>query len=197
MKKLFALMLCFALALSMAACTPAAPVETTTEPTTVPPTTTEAAPVAESALEILETVWALFGDDEKFFVMGGDFDAPVDGAPGAATNTDWLTGSLLVPEDQLANIKGAASLVHAMMANNFTCGVFQVEGDAKAFAEVMKEKISTNPWICGQPEKMVVVVIDDFVLAMFGVNDAVNPFETKLTTAYPTAEVVVSEAING
>jgi len=196
MKKLFALMLCFALALSMAACTPAAPVETTTQPT-VPPTTTEAAPVAESALEILETVWALYGDDEKFFVMGGDFDAPVDGAPGAASNTDWLTGSLLVPEDQLSNVKGAASLVHAMMANNFTCGVFQVEGDAKAFADVMTEKIRTNPWICGQPEKLVVAVVGDFVLAMFGVNDAVNPFETKLATAYPTVEVVVSEAIGG
>ena len=110
---------------------------------------------------------------------------------------DWLVNTLLVPEDQTANVKNAASMVHAMMVNNFACGAFQVEGDAKAFAEVMKEKISTNPWICGQPEKMVVVVIDDFVLAMFGVNDAVNPFETKLTTAYPTAEVVVSEAING
>ena len=201
MKKLIALMLCLTMALSLAACTNDKPVETKpvetkpVETTTVP--TTEAAPVAASALEILETVWALYGEDEKFFVMGGDFDAPVDGAPGAAANTDWLTGTLLIPEDQLANVKEAASIAHGMMINNFACGAFLVEGDAKAFAEAMHTKISTNPWICGQPEKMVIAVLGDFVVTVYGVNDAVNPFETKLTTAYPTAELVYSEAING
>ena len=196
MKKLIALILCLTLALSMAACTSNKPVETKpVETTTVP--TTEAAPVAESALEILETVWGQFGEDEKWFVMGGDYDAPVDGAPGAAANVDWLVNTLLVPEDQTANVKNAASMVHAMMVNNFACGAFQVEGDAKAFAEAMHTKISTNPWICGQPEKMVIAVLGDFVVAVYGVNDAVNPFETKLTAAYPTAELVYSEAING
>ena len=195
MKKMFALLLCFAMALSLVACNTNKPVETKpVETTTVP--TTEAAPVAESALEILETVWAQFGEDEKFFVMGGDYDAPVDGAPGASANADWLMGTLLVPEDQTANVKNAASLVHAMMVNNFCVGAFQVEGDAKAFADAMHSKISTNPWICGQPEKMVIAVIGDFVVAMYGVNDAVNPFETKMTAAYPTAELVYSEAIN-
>ena len=201
MKKLIALMLCLTMALSLAACTNDKPVETKpvetkpVETTTVP--TTEAAPVAASALEILETVWALYGEDEKFFVMGGDFDAPVDGAPGAAANTDWLTGTLLIPEDQLANVKEAASIAHGMMINNFAYGAFLVEGDAKAFAEAMHTKISANPWICGQPEKMVIAVLGDFVVTVYGVNDAVNPFETKLTTAYPTAELVYSEAING
>ena len=201
MKKLIALILCLTLALSMAACNGNKPVETKpvetkpVETTTVP--TTEAAPVAESALEILETVWAQFGEDEKWFVMGGDYDAPVDGAPGAAANVDWLVNTLLVPEDQTANVKNAASMVHAMMVNNFACGAFQVEGDAKAFAEAMHTKISTNPWICGQPEKMVIAVLGDFVVTVYGVNDAVNPFETKLTAAYPTAELVYSEAING
>ena len=201
MKKLIALILCLTLALSMAACNGNKPVETKpvetkpVETTTVP--TTEAAPVAESALEILETVWAQFSEDEKWFVMGGDYDAPVDGAPGATTNVDWLVNTLLVPEDQTANVKNAASMVHAMMVNNFACGAFQVEGDAKAFAEAMHTKISTNPWICGQPEKMVIAVLGDFVVTVYGVNDAVNPFETKLTAAYPTAELVYSEAING
>ncbi len=196
MKKLFALVLCFAMALSLVACNTTKPVETKpVETTTVP--TTEAAPVAASALEILETVWALFGEDEKFFVMGGDFDAPVDGAPGASANTDWLTSTLLIPEDQLANVKEAASIVHGMMVNNFACGAFRVEGDTKAFADAMHAKISANPWICGQPEKMVIAVIGEFVVTVYGVNDAVNPFETKLTTAYPTAELVYSEAING
>ena len=199
MKKIIALVLVLTMALSMAACGTEKPADdTTTAPTTAP--TTEAAPVAASPLEILETVWGQYAEDEKFYVMGGDFNAPVENAPGAVdvSTPDWLTGTLLVPEDQLANVTEAASLLHGMMANNFTCGVFRVSGDAAAFADAMYNKISTNPWICGQPEKMVVAVIGgEFVLAMFGVNDAVNPFQEKLTSAYPTAELKYDQAITG
>ena len=39
--------------------------------------------VPGSSLEILENVWALYGEDEKFPVMGGDMVNIVDGAPGA------------------------------------------------------------------------------------------------------------------
>lgn len=200
MKKLFALVLSFALALSMAACTPTDNKETTgdTTPVETPaPTTTEAAPVAASALEILETVWGQFGDDEKFPTMGGDYEAIVDGAPGAVKDTGFMTGTLLVPEAETANVSEAASLVHGMMLNNFTCGAFKVT-DAAAFAEAMYGTISTNPWMCGMPEKMVIATIGgEFVVAMFGVNGAVEPFEAKLTAAYPTVEIVYSEAITG
>ena len=194
MKKLISLLLVLVMVAAMAAGCGQKNANTDTTGTTAG---TEAVAAPESALEVLETVWALYGEDEKFFVMGGDFDAPVDGAPGAAANTDWLTGTLLVPEEQLANVKEAASVAHGMMINNFACGAFRVEGDTKAFADAMHAKISANPWICGQPEKMVIAVLGDFVVAVYGVNDAVNPFETKLTTAYPTAELAYSEAING
>ena len=35
-----------------------------------------------SALEVLENIWALYGEDEQFPVIGGNMEAPVDGAPG-------------------------------------------------------------------------------------------------------------------
>ncbi len=194
MKKLFTLVLVFAMALSMAACDTAKPNETTTTPVE---TTTEPAPVVASALEILETVWAQFGDNEKFPVMGGDYEAMVDSAPGAVKDTGFMNGTLLVPEAELTNVSEAASLVHGMMLNNFTCGAFKV-ADAAAFAEAMHGAISTNPWMCGMPEKMVIATIGgEYVVALFGVNDAVNPFEAKLTAAYPAAEIVYSEAITG
>ncbi len=153
-----------------------------------------------SALEILETVWASYGEDEKFFAMGGDYTNPVDNAPGefSLAEPENVTAMLLVPADQLSNIDAAASLTHAMMQNNFTCGVFHVTGDAYAFAEAMKNAISTNPWICGMPEKMIVAVIGgEYVLAAFGINDAMGPFETKLTAAYPEADLKYNEAIAG
>lgn len=200
MKKILSLVLALTMVAAMAACAPADTDETTTTPTetTVAPTT-EPVVVVGSALEILETVWGQFGDDEKFFVMGGDYTNPVDGAPGAVNvaDVDYLTGTLLVPADQTEGVTEAASMMHAMMANNFTCGAFKV-ADAAAFAEAMHGTISTNPWICGMPEKLVIATIGtEYVVALFGINDAVNPFEAKLTAAYPEAELVYSEAITG
>ena len=199
MKKIFAMILALAMVLSMAACGEKAPAETNAPETQAPETTEAPVVVPANSLEILETVWGLFADSEKFPVMGGDYETMVDSAPGAVNvaTPDFLMGTLLVPEAEVANVTDAASLVHAMMLNNFTCGVFHV-ADAAAFADAMYAQISTNPWMCGMPEKMVIAVIGgEYVLAMFGVNDAVNPFETKLAEAYPDANVKYSEAIAG
>ena len=193
MKKIFALLLAAVMVLSMVACGENKPTESTPE-TTVPPTTTEPAPVAESALEILETVWAQFGEDEKFFVMGGDFDNMVDGAPGKATNTDFFSGNLLVPADQIANITDAAAMTHGMNANTFTGAAYAV-ADAKAFATAMQTAIQGNQWICGFPEKLLIAEVGGYVVVVFGHGDAVNPFQTKLTAAYPTTQILVDEPI--
>jgi len=93
-----------------------------------------------------------------------------------------------------------SSLMHGMLANNFTCGVYKMaEGaDAAAFADAMKAAIGSAQWICGMPEKLIVAVIDgNYVLVAFGINDAISPFETAITTAYAEAEIKYSEAITG
>ena len=203
MKKLIAMLLALTMLVAFAGCNTTnnetnnnAP--ETNAPETNAPETTEAAPVAASALEILETVWAQFGDDEKFFVMGGDFENMVDGAPGAVNvaGTDFLTGNLIVPAGQTANITEAASLIHGMNANTFTCAAYAVS-DAQAFATAMQAAIQGNQWICGFPEKLLIAEVGGYVVVVFGVGDAVNPFQTNLTTAYPTANILVDEAITG
>lgn len=191
MKKLITLCLALVMVLSMAACG---------NQNNVTPTEPDAAPeeVPGSALEILETVWGLYGDDEKFPVMGGDANNMVDGAPGTFDHTDaeMLTYQLLVPADQAANIEEAASLFHGMMLNNFTCGVFHVTGNAHDFANAMVEAVKNNQWMCGMPETMLVTVIGgEYVLMAFGINDAMTPFEAKLAEAYPAAEIVANEPI--
>ena len=194
MKKIIALLLALAMMAAFAGCNntkapeTTAPVETTTTPTTEP------APVAASALEILETVWGQFGEDEKFFVMGGDFDAIVDGAPGKVTNKDFMASNLIIPAEQVANITDAAALTHAMNANTFTCAAYAV-ADVNAFATAMQSAIQGNQWMCGFPEKLVIAEVGGYVVVMFGHGDAVNPFQTKLVAAYPTTNVLVDEAI--
>jgi hypothetical protein len=191
MKKWIAMLLVLTMALGLAACgNKNGGDETTTGAPEVKPA---------SALEILETVWNSYADEDKFFAMGGDMNNLVENAPGKYSLEDeGLTATLLVPEDQIANIDQAASLVHGMMLNNFTCGAYHVTGDADAFAKVMYDTISTNPWICGTPEKLIVAVIGgEYVVAAFGIEDAMNPFEAKLTAAYPGADLKYNEAIAG
>ena len=199
MKKMLAMLLAALMVMSMVACGNTEPAENkdTTPETTVAPTTeaTEAPAVAESALEILETVWALFGEDQ-FYVIGGDFDAMVDGAPGkvAVTNVDFLTGNLIVPAEQTANITDAASLIHGMNANTFTCAAYAV-ADVNAFATAMQSAIQGNQWICGFPEKLLIAEVGGYVVVVFGHGDAVNPFQANLAEAYPTANILIDEAI--
>ena len=200
MKKLIALLLALVLVMGLVACG-AKNTENPTEEPTVAPTDapTEApAPVGPaSALELLETVWALYGDDEKFPTFGGDGLNMVDGAPGAYTDMEGLESQLLVPADKQAEVTEIASLFHGMMLNNFSCGAFKLaEGvDAAAFADVMKEAVTNNRWMCGFPEKYMVAIVGDCVVLVFGLNDAVNPFEAKLVEAYPDAVVKYSEAL--
>ena len=197
MKKMIAMLLALTMLVAFAGCnnekTPDTTEGTKAPETTAAPTTEPAVTIA-SALEILENTWALFGEDEKFFVMGGDFDNMVDGAPGKVTNSDFIAGNLLVPADQTANITDVASLLHAMNANTFTCAAYAV-ADSQAFADALKTAIQGNHWMCGFPEKLVIAEVGGYVVVMFGHGDAVNPFLTNLNTAYPTTNVLVEEAI--
>ena len=156
--------------------------------------------VAGSALEILENVWNQYGEDEKFAVIGGNMESPVDGAPGNydMTYAENLTYNLLVPADELASVTEAATMIHMMNANNFTCGAVRLaEGtDAAAFAATMRDAVQNNQWMCGFPETLNVAVVDGvYVVVAFGVNDAMNPFMTHFAEAYPQAEMLYNEAI--
>ena len=204
MKKLIALLMVLTMVAMMAACSTGNNNETPATDATDATETTEAVnvPTVGSALEVLETIWNAYGDDEKFAVIGGNIEDVVDGAPGNynLAYAENLTYNLLVPAELIASIDDAASMIHMMNANNFTSGVVHLtEGtDVAAFTEAMHTAISTNPWMCGFPEKMIIAVIDgSYVLISFGVNDAMNPFEAHLTEVYANAEIIYNEALAG
>lgn len=164
-----------------------------------PAETVPAEPMPGSALEILETVWAQYGDDEKFSIVGGNIEANIMDAPGAVdmAYAGHLNYNLLVPENQNANITEAASMIHMMNANTFTCGVFKLTGTTAAdFGAAMHDAIQNNQWMCGFPDKMLITSFGDaYVLVAFGVNDAMTPFETHLQAAYPGFQTLYSETI--
>lgn len=196
MKKFIAVLLVLTMAMSFAACGNSN-ADSTTE-------ATDAVELPESALTILETVWASYTEEEKLFpVVGGDsamdaeynFIHMVEGAPGVYSleDTEALQAQLLVPQEDAGKITEAASLFHAMNVNNFTAGAFRV-ADAAAFAETMHTAVVNNQWICGSPEKLVIATIGNaYVVVVFGLKDAVDPFQTKLADAYPQADTVYLE----
>lgn len=168
--------------------------------------------VPASALEILEKIWGTYGEDEQFPVVGGDSayhaaqiekdeNYMMPSAPGkfALTETDELTFKMLVPETEHNKLTDAATMVHMMNGNNFSCGAYRLAAaDVDAFVTAMKAAVTGNQWMCGMPETLLIATIGgEYVVVAWGVGDAMNPFETKFVAAYPTAKLVVDEALVG
>ena len=154
------------------------------------------------SVAILENIWALYGEDERFAVYGGAVENSVADAPGALdlSNAEELVSKYLIPQNQLTNISDGASLVHMMNGNIFTAVVFKVqEGtNVDAMTKAWRDAIHQNRWICGQPDKMLMYRMDtDHILMTFGSADAMTQFQGKVTAAFADAKTIYSEAIVG
>ena len=175
MKKFFALLLAAVMVLSLAACGG-------NGTKSDEPSGDQAAEIT-SALNLLETVWNDYGEDEKFDVIGGGPEQGnmVDGAPGAFDLTDRSLAeyNLVLPET--AQVDEAASLVHMLNANTFTAAAYHATGDAKALAAELRDAVQGNRWMCGFPDKVVVAVRGEYVAVAFGAEDLVDDFASRLS----------------
>ena len=154
-----------------------------------------------SALDLLNTVWASYGEDEKFPSAGGDMseeNMSMEG-PGkfSVEDASMLDSTLGFPAASAGKIDDAASLVHMMNANTFTCGAFHVANaaDVDTVAAEVKDNIMNRQWICGFPDKLVIVNVDGYIVAFFGATDLVDGFNAKLAAAYSSAKTVCDEPI--
>lgn len=185
MKKFVSMMLSALLLLSLAACgdknnasgdKPAAPT---------------------SALNILETVWNTYGEDEKFAVAGGDFSETNarEDAPGVFDLKDraLVDSELGLPET--AAVDEAASLVHMMNANTFTAAAYHATGDTAELAQQLRDNIMHRQWMCGFPDKLVIATLGNYVVSVYGDEELVNTFRDKLQAAYSDAAIAYDEMI--
>ena len=178
---------------------------TSAEPPTETPkpeTPAEDKPAAavDDALTILNAIWNTYSDEEKFPAAGGDSEHAVDGAPGSfdVSNADSLSYLLTFPADDASLIDSAASLVHMMNLNTFTCGAFHVAdaNNVTRLADDLRTTIQAKRWMCGFPDKLVIVTVGQSVLSVYGNEELVNTFRDKLLTSYSAATAVYDEAIN-
>ena len=201
MKKILALVLALTLVMAMAACTPANnndATNTTTEATNE--ATTEATTGAATALELLTTTWANIAEENKFPVMGGDeaninWEGPGSVVlPGAEGNALW---NLNISEERLPSIAEAATMIHAMNTNTFAgCALKLVEGaDEAAVAKGILDDIQNTRWMCGFPERVVVVSTNGCLVVAFGLEMNITNLLTAIQDVDANANVLHNEVI--
>ncbi len=156
------------------------------------------APADLDSVSILSDVWSTYGENEKFYGMGGDMNNMVENAPGAFSLDDKeaLAATLLVQGDAAGMIDEAASLVHGMNLNIFTGAAFHLTdpANAEAFADLMKNSIINNQWMCGSPDQYVIYSVgDEYVVMAFGAMDVLPVFKEKFTQVHGAYAKVLDE----
>lgn len=191
MKKIIAFVLMAAMLLSLTACAQQ-PAEEGAAAETVE---------IASALELLNNVWAGYADAEKFSAAGGDAteeNMTMDG-PGkfGVEDAEMLDVMLGLPASAAEKIDDAASLMHMMNANTFTCGAYHAvaSADVSAIADEIIANIGVRQWMCGFPEELLVMTVGDYVIAAFGAKDLLDVFEANTLKAYDMMQVVYREPI--
>ncbi|MFQ6977985.1 MAG: hypothetical protein ACLRSD_14240 [Oscillibacter sp.] len=149
----------------------------------------------------LNAVWANYSDDDKFPAAGGDFDEAnmTEDAPGnfSVEDGDALDYALSFPAADAGKLSDAASLTHMMNANTFTAGAFHVasSSDVDSVVSDLKDNIMNRQWMCGFPDKLVILTLGDYVVSCYGAEDLVDQFSGKITETFADAAVVCDEAI--
>ncbi len=126
------------------------------------------------------------------------YPMPVSG-PGALSleDTDVLGYYTLFPADSVAKIDSAACFFNMMNMNNGTIAAFEVKdaADVAALADTMKEKITTNMWMCGFPERYLIVNVNGTLISAFGNSDVINSLKDGVLATYENAIVLHDAAL--
>ncbi len=160
------------------------------------------------ATEVLTKAWEEYNntatEDLKFTIGGGNlenFELVVMDAPGKCDTSlegakDALSMSFCIPVEAIDMTDDVANMLNMMMANNFSAAAYHVADAANVETVVTSIKDATlnNQWMCGFPEKLIVVTVDeDYVVSAFGNGAVIDAFKTAITTVYGDAVVVSVE----
>ena len=149
---------------------------------------------------MLNAVLAVYEENDKFAVAGGDMENAVMDGPGKfdVSKTEELDMTLGLPADQASSLDDAASMVHMMNANTFTGGAYRLKDgtDVDAFADAVKENIKNRQWMCGFPDTLLIIRVDgSYVITAFGNAEIMDTFKANALSALDGAEVLVEEPI--
>jgi len=156
------------------------------------------------ANEILTKVWEDYktsaSEEIQFPVAGGNVEAMVMDSSAKFELTyegakEVLVYSYCIPEESIDMTDDIATMMNMMMSNNFTSAAYHVADAANVETVVnsIKDATLNNQWMCGFPEKLIVVTIDDYVVSAFGNGMVIDAFKTAITNVYGDAAVFAVE----
>ena len=159
----------------------------------------------KDAHDILSKVWAEYNasasDEWKFPIGGGNAELMIMDAPGGFDltlegATDELMYSYCIPEGAIEKVDDVATAMNMMMSNNFTTAAYHVPdtNNFKAVVDGIHSATMNNQWMCGVPEKFIMVTInDEYVVSAFGLAGVIDIYKTAFTTVYGDAAFVAIE----
>ncbi len=155
-----------------------------------------------SALDAMTAIWGAHAEDQKFAIIGGSNKEPETAnfeAPDVYDISDpaMVEYDLGLPESEIGKVTGAASIVHMMNANTFTAAAYDLAAgtDAAALANAIKDHLAVREWMCGFPEKLVVLNVNGVVISLFGAGDLIANFVSAAEATYEGTTTLVDTAL--
>ena len=128
------------------------------------------------------------------------YDMPVSG-PGVIDINNLEEAPFfhytLLPAEKAELITSAAIFFNMMNQNNGTFSAFSLKNpaDAQDIADTLKNAITTNMWMCGFPERYLIVNIDGVIISAFGLADGTNALKDAISENYANAVVIYDDAL--
>ncbi len=157
-------------------------------------------PQYTQSLDVLNEVFKVYKEDERFAIYGGNQENAVSDAPGKfdISKTEELENVLGLPQEQVSGIDDAASVVHMMNGNTFTGAAYHLkEGtDVNTFADAVKSALLAKQWVCGQPDTIIIIQVDGgYVITAYGEANNIETFKNHALSALSGAQVVTEAPV--
>ena len=162
-----------------------------------------------NALELLNIIFngynATATEDTMLYVAGGNinnFDTCSMEGPAAfvALADEDYDQNLGIPASEVAKIESAASMFNMMNTNVFNSFAVQFKDgtDVDASIEAIKANVLARQWICGSPEKLVIVKMPgDCIVVVWGAvqfGGIVDPYAASIATLVEGTTTVVEHS---
>lgn len=134
----------------------------------------------EDASSLLEAVWKEDPKEQRPAVVGGIGSTAVEDkvAPIPLEEPEILAPSLAVPEQLVKASRSGACIRQALLANDFTAMIWQVDDnqDLEELAQKCQEQLKINPWLDTVPQVYAIAWQSDFIMICYGQKTWVDPF---------------------
>ncbi len=125
------------------------------------------------------------------------YDMPVPGPSSIDVTDENELASTLFPTAHMDKLNSAAYFFNLMNQNNGTFSAFELKNasDAQAVADDLKAAINGNMWMCGFPERFLIVNVNGVVISVFGLADCTNAMKAAIEETFTDAVVLYDEEV--